>query len=93
MGGFLEALLGISGSVVARVLLSLGMAVVTVTGVAVVISTAKAQMLSSLGAIPTAAMQLIGLSGGWIALGIIFGAMTTCVSYWTITKATSILGK
>lgn len=91
--GFLAAIVGLTTPILSRILVALGFSVVTITGVTVVISTLKADVVSNLGAMQLAAVQLVGLGGGWIALGAIFGAMTFCVSYWTLTAATQILGK
>jgi hypothetical protein len=91
--GLLAALVGLTGPIVARALVALGFSVVTITGVTLVISTLKSSVLSNFGAAPLAALQLIGLGGGWIALGLLFGAMTFCVSFWTLTSAQRILGK
>jgi hypothetical protein len=72
-------------------LVALGLSVVTVTGVSVVLAGFKAQMTTWAGQMPLAAVQLAGLAGVWEAAGIIFGAMTACVAYWTLTSATRVL--
>lgn len=91
--GLLGALVTLAGPVVGRVLLSLGFSVITVTGVAVAVGALKSRMLESLGALPLATLQLLGLGGVWVGLGIMLGAMTFCVSYWTLTSSVRILGK
>lgn len=90
--GFFAALAALAGPITARVLIALGFSVVTITGVALSVDAIKSQLLTNIGQAPMAALQLIGLGGGWIALGMIFGAMTWCVSFWTLTKAQSIIG-
>lgn len=92
MAGFLAALAALAGPITARVLIALGFSVVTVTGVAVSVTAIKQQIIANLQAAPLSMLQMIGLSGGWVALGLIFGAMTWCVSFWMLTKAQSILG-
>lgn len=92
MNGLLAALASLAAPITARVLLSLGFSVVTVTGVSVAWSALLAQVQSSIGSIPSAIGQLIGLGGGWIALGSIFGAVSFVVSLWSLTAATKIIG-
>jgi hypothetical protein len=92
MGGLLAGLVSLATPILARVLVSLGMSVVTITGVSLVLSSLKSQIVSYAGSAPLAMLQLIGLSGGWEALGIIFGAMTFAGTYWSLTQATKLLG-
>jgi len=92
MGGLLAGLATLAGPIAARVLIALGFSVVTVTGVTVVFSNLKAQILSQLSSAPLAGLQLIGLGGGWVALGIIFGAMTFAATFYTLTQAQKIIG-
>lgn len=92
MRGFLGALASLAGPITARVLMALGFSVVTFAGVDVAIGSVKSQILSSLGAGPVAALQLAGMSGCWEALGLIFGAMTFAVTFWTLTQAKQMVG-
>lgn len=92
MGGFLGALASLAGPIVARVLMALGFSVVTVTGVDIAIGAVKDEILANLAEAPIAALQLAGLSGCWSALGMIFGAMTFAVTFWSLTQATKIIG-
>lgn len=93
MGGTLLAgLLSISGSVVARVLLSLGFSVVTITGLSAAITAIKNSLLGSLAGAPPALLQLAGLAGAWDALGLVLGACTFALSYWTLTSSVKIAG-
>ncbi|MBT9598649.1 MAG: DUF2523 domain-containing protein [Vitreoscilla sp.] len=91
--GFLAALATLAGPIAARVLMALGMSVVTIGGVTVALSSVKGSIIGNLGGAPYAALQLAGLMGCWEGLGLIFGAMTFTVSFWSLTQATSILGK
>ncbi len=90
--GLLVALAGLAGPITARVLLALGMAVVTFSGLTTVISAFKTQILSNLGSVSGASLQLAGLAGTWIALGSLFGAITFAVTFWSLSKAVSITG-
>lgn len=92
MGGWLAALATLARPVLARVLVALGMSVVTITGVTVVVDQVKQEIAFNLGAGPYAALQLAGLAGCWSALGLVFGAMTFAVSYWATTQAVKVLG-
>lgn len=90
--GLLAALVSIAPTVVARVLVSLGFAVVTVGGVALSVQALKDMALDGLSGMPAAALQLGGLLGLWDGIGIVFGAASWAVSYWTLTKATRLVG-
>lgn len=89
--GFLAAFASLAAPITARVLIALGFSVVTIGGVVASVGTVRALIMEHLGQAPLAALQLIGLGGGWTALGIIFGAMTFCTAYWSLTQATKIL--
>lgn len=91
--GFLAALATLAGPIVARVLIALGMSVVTITGVELSIQSVRGLIVSNLGAAPLAILQLAGLSGCWNAIGMMFGGVTFAVGYWTLTQATQVLGK
>jgi hypothetical protein len=90
MGGLLAGLATLATPILARVLLALGMGVLTITGVALSVSSIKTLAVSQLAAFPAAALQLGGLLGVWQGLGMVFGAVTFAVTYWTLTKAVSI---
>lgn len=91
--GLLGALVTLAAPVVGRVLLSLGFSVVTIAGVTVALGAVRAELMSRLGALPLATIQLLGLANVWVALGILLGAMTFCVSYWTLTSSVRVLGR
>lgn len=92
MNGVLAALATLAAPMTARVLMALGFSVVTVTGVSVGFGSVLSQLQSNVGSIPSAVSQLIGLGGGWIALGAILGACSFVVSLWSLTAATRIMG-
>lgn len=77
---------------VARVLVALGMQVVTITGMGVAIGTIKNLFLQHIGAVPAAGFQLALLAGVGTAFGMIFGAITFRLALWQIQNATKILG-
>jgi hypothetical protein len=90
-GGLLGGLAALAGPITARVLMSLGMSVVTVAGAAVAVSALKSSVLTAMGAVPASGLMLAGLLGCWEGLGMIFGAITFAVTLYTLTKATSII--
>lgn len=90
--GFLAALASLAAPIAARVLLALGMAVVTVGGVAASIGGLKSAILSSIGGASENIVLLAGLAGCWEGLGLVFGAVTFAISFWTATQATKIIG-
>ena len=89
LGTWLAAMMA---PLVARVLMALGFSVVSVVGVTTVLSQLKALAVSQAMGLPAAALQLALLSGFGVALGIIFGAVTTRIALWQIQNATKILG-
>jgi hypothetical protein len=62
-------------SITGQVLLALGIAVVTTTGVNVGIGAFKTQMLSSLQGLPAASVQLLGLMKVGVCVSMLFGAL------------------
>lgn len=90
MGGFLAGLASLAAPIAARVLIALGMSVVTVGGVAASVSALKSYIVSSVG-IGDIAM-LAGLAGCWEGLGLIFGSVTFALTFWTATQATKVIG-
>jgi len=92
MGGLLAGIASLATPILARVLVALGMSVVTFGGLTFVVSSLKDQVIAGLGNAPLAMLQLAGLAGAWEAIGLVFGAMTFSVSYWALTKAVRIVG-
>jgi len=92
MQGLLAGIAALAGPMVARVLMSLGFSVVTITGVSVAWGSLKSELVSSLSAQSGAYVQIAGLGGVWVALGAIIGAMSFAVTFWALTQSTKILG-
>lgn len=80
------------GSVVARVLLSIGFAVVTINGVEAGIGFLKDALVDSVNALPGEVLGLFLLGGGGVAINVIFAAITFRVTIWSATKAVRVLG-
>ncbi len=85
-------LMAICQPLIGRILVSLGFSVVTITGFNLVIDQLKDAVVSSTNALPAVALNLFLISGGGVAMGIVFGAITTRLLLWQITKSTRILG-
>lgn len=77
---------------IAKILLSLGFSVVTITGFDAVIGQIKAQLVGSVNALPVDMLNVFLLAGGGTGLGIILAAIATKVMLWQISSATKILG-
>lgn len=89
LGAFL---LGMVGSLTARVLLSLGFSVVTITGVTFALDHFRDLLVSNVGGLPADIYDLFMLAGGGVALNILLSAVAFRLSYWSITKSVRILG-
>lgn len=90
--GLLAAIASLAAPMVARVLIALGFSVVTLTGALAVTSQLRTLVTTNLSAGPLAGLQLAGLGGCWIALGMVFGAMTFSLTIFGLTKAVRIVG-
>ena len=85
-------LLGLVGSLVGRVLASIGMSVVTITGVEATIGALKMSLIGAVGGLPANVLGLFLLSGGGAALNMVLGAISFRLTYWAITKTVRVLG-
>ena len=85
-------LFAIVGSLVGRVLASLGFAVITIRGVEAAIGGIRFLLLDAVNSLPAEMFQLFLLAGGGAALNIVLAAVSFRVSLWTITKSVRVLG-
>lgn len=85
-------LFAIVGSLVGRVLASLGFAVITIRGVESAIGGIRVMLIDSVYALPGDILQLFLLAGGGVALNIVLGAVSFRLSLWAITKSVRVLG-
>jgi Protein of unknown function (DUF2523) len=90
---FAAFLASMAAPLVARVMMALGFSVITVTGVTLAVSDLKALVIAQFGAAPTAILQLGGLLGAWVGLGMIFGAITFAVTLRGLTSLSGWIGK
>ena len=77
---------------VAKILVSLGFSVVTITGLQAITNTLKSQAVAGLGLLQPEMAALFGLAGGPEGLGIILGACATKLMLWQLQQATKIIG-
>ena len=70
-------LLGLVRPILGRILLALGISLVTVTGLNVTINVIKNQLIGNVTGLPVDLLNLFLFSGMGEAIGIIFGAITT----------------
>ena len=84
--------MGLTGTIVARVLLSLGLGFVGFKGMDIVIDSLKLRVLSSASNLPGDVYGLFLLAGGGYCMNMLSGAIMFRLAYWTATKSTQILG-
>lgn len=77
---------------IAKILISLGFSLVTITGMNAILDQIKTQLVSGLGGMAPDMAALFGLAGGGTALGMIVGALTTKLLLWSIQNSVKILG-
>jgi hypothetical protein len=88
-GTWLAAMMG---TLTAKVLLALGFQVVTITGVAVAMTTLRTMIITHLGAVPAAGFQILLLAGLGTGLGMLLGAAAFRLALWQIQSSVKILG-
>lgn len=88
---FAAFLLSMVGPLVARILLSLGFAVVTFVGMDLVVNELISRAQTAYGSMPAMMLQLAGLAGIGQALSIITGAVLTKVAILAMQKSTRIM--
>lgn len=76
---------------IAKVLVSLGFSVVTITGLTGIVNTLKSEAINGLGLISPETLNLFLIAGGAQGLGIIFGACATKLMLWQLENATRIM--
>lgn len=75
-----------------KLMVSLGVSVVTVTGMTLVTNQLKDQFVNSANTLPADMLNVFLLAGGGIGVGMVFGALTTRLVLWQIMNGTKILG-
>lgn len=90
--GFGHFLLQMVRPLVARVLVALGLSVVSFVGMDVLMSQLVQAAQNAWGGLPLGVLQLAGLAGIGEALSIIMGAVLTRVMIWQLSRSSRILG-
>ena len=90
---FAAFLASMAAPIVARVLMALGFSVITVTGTTLAVQGLKDAVVANFGAAPLPVLQLCGLLGIWIGLGMVFGAITFAITLRGLTSLQGMIGK
>lgn len=85
-------LLALMQPLLAKIMVTLGLSVVSIVGLQAALAGLKSQFTASINTLPADMIALFLIGGGGVALGILFGAMTTRLLMWQIQSATKILG-
>ncbi len=83
---FLSALLDLTGSVVARAMITLGLGVVTITGLDAVLSLVVNQMQASFSGLPAAVASIVFMSGLPQGLAVILSALSARIGLMQLSK-------
>lgn len=75
-----------------KVLAALGMSVVSITGLQVIWGSMQDQIMSNIGALPSATMGLLGLAGFGQALSYILGAVAARIALSALVNSSRIIG-
>lgn len=79
--------------IIARILVSLGITIVTMVGIDTAIDALLLQFETSLNGLPADVLALLALSGIKQGLGIVVGAMLMKLSIWTFYSGSKMLFK
>lgn len=85
-------LVALAPSILRQVLLSLGMGVLTITGIDLAWGALQTQILSAIGALPASVIALCGLAGVGQAMGMILGAIIGRVTLAKLINTARIVG-
>lgn len=81
-------LLAAVGPLAIKIMVALGISVLTVGGVSEIMDALIAHSQESWSSMPTAMLGLVGLSGASTAVGMILGAFNARLALWLATSAT-----
>lgn len=74
LASLLGGLVGLTGSIVGRAMIALGIGVVTYSGLSVTLDYVKAQALTAINGLPAEVVGLLGYMGVGVFLNMIFSA-------------------
>ena len=78
--------------VVVRAMTSMGLSVITFTGVTTAFEQARDYVRGSINSFPPAILDLMGLFGIDTGLALLLGAMSFTITLWALRKAFSFFG-
>lgn len=81
------------GPLVVKILVTVGISVLTLTGVESVLSELVAQVRSGYGGLPGAVLGLADMAGVGVGLGLILGAFNARLAMWLAASATKFVLK
>lgn len=79
--------------VIGRILTTVGFSVVSITGMQMIFSQLKSNLVGGLHSMPSDMLQLFLIAGGAEGIGILLGAITTKLALWQAQKSVQFLGK
>jgi hypothetical protein len=85
-------ILALVPSLTRQILLSLGMGLMTITGISVAWSQVQSAILSDIGSLPSSVLGLAGLCGAGDAIGIMLGAIVARVTLSALINSSRIIG-
>lgn len=84
-------LLSLVEPIIAKVMMVLGVSLVTIVGFDLLLQELIDITQNSLGGLPSSVLGLFHLAGGGIALGLVFGAIAVRFFLFQIQKATQVM--
>jgi predicted glycosyltransferase len=85
-------LLSLVEPILGRILVTIGLSIVTVTGFQQVVNILQDQLVSSVNALPSTTLQLFLIGGGGIGISMIVSAIAVRVMLWQAMNAKKLLG-
>lgn len=89
LGTFLMALVE---PMIGRILVTLGLSIVTITGFQQVVGILQDQLVSRVNALPSTTLQVFLIGGGGVGISMIVAAIAVRVMMWQVMNAKKILG-
>lgn len=90
LAALIPALSSLASSLIAKVLVALGITLVSYKGINNLLSDFKNQIISNVTGAPQDALQIFYLAGGGKALNIVLGGLTFYVAMVGVTRLTSM---
>lgn len=77
---------------IGRILVTLGLSIVTVTGFQQVVNILQDQLIARVNALPVTTLQIFLIGGGGVGISMIVSAIAVRVMMWQVMNAKKILG-